>query len=78
MLKDHFQNSELRQDVNPEDAIALGASIQGAILSGQQNGPYDGCTMSLTVSNLWIEVNGGFEKMFITRNTVIPTQEIHL
>jgi molecular chaperone DnaK (HSP70) len=70
-LKDYF-GKEPSQDVNPDEAVAIGATIQGAILSGQ----VDGITvLDVTSLTLGIELKGGKFVSLIKRNTAIPTKK---
>jgi len=71
MLKDYF-GKEPSQNINPDEAVAFGATIQAAILSGQ----VDGITvLDVNSLTLGIEVDGGAFAPIIKRNTVIPTKK---
>lgn len=71
LLKDYF-GKELSRDINADEAVAFGATIQAAILSGQ----IDGITvLDVNSLTLGIEVNGGAFAPLIKRNTVIPTKK---
>lgn len=70
-MKDYF-GKEPSRDVNPDEAVAIGATIQGAILSGQ----VDGITvLDVNSLTLGIEVYGGRFAPLIKRNTAIPTKK---
>ena len=58
--------------VNPDEAVALGAAIQGGILAGDVN---DIVLLDVTPLSLAIEVNGGMVDVLISKNTAIPTKK---
>mgnify|MGYP006372233431 FL=1 len=58
--------------VNPDEAVALGAAIQGGILAGDVN---DIVLLDVTPLSLSIEVNGAMVDVLITKNTAIPTKK---
>lgn len=67
----NFFGKELRKDVNPDEAVALGAALQGAVLSGDRS---DVLLLDVTPLTLGVETEGGVMQAVIERNTTIPTQ----
>jgi molecular chaperone DnaK len=62
------------KSVNPDEAVALGAAVQGAILN-QEEGVSDIVLLDVTPLSLGVEVQGGLMAPLITRNTTIPTSK---
>ena len=69
-VKDYF-GREPRYDVNPDEAVAMGAAIQGAVLSGDVK---DVLLLDVTPLSLGIETMGGVMTKLIEKNTTIPTK----
>jgi len=67
-----FFGKEPRKDVNPDEAVAIGAAIQGAVLSGDKN---DVLLLDVTPLTLGIETMGGVLTPIIEKNTMIPTKK---
>ena len=67
-----FFSKEPRRDVNPDEAVAMGASIQGAVLAGDVK---DVLLLDVTPLSLGIETMGGVMTALIEKNTTIPTKK---
>ncbi len=67
-----FFGKEARKDVNPDEAVALGAGIQGGVLKGEVK---DILLLDVTPLSLGIETLGSVMTNIITRNTTIPTKK---
>ncbi|MBN9405121.1 MAG: molecular chaperone DnaK [Burkholderiales bacterium] len=66
-----FFGKEPRKDVNPDEAVAVGAAVQGQVLSGDRK---DVLLLDVTPLSLGIETLGGVMTKMITKNTTIPTK----
>ncbi|QCI26987.1 molecular chaperone DnaK [Buchnera aphidicola (Thelaxes californica)] len=66
-----FFGKEPRKDVNPDEAVAVGAAVQGGVLSGDVK---DVLLLDVTPLSLGIETMGGVMTPLITKNTTVPTK----
>jgi molecular chaperone DnaK len=71
IVKDFF-GKEPNKSVNPDEVVAIGAAIQGAVLTGEQK---DVLLLDVTPLSLGIETLGGVMTVLIPRNTTIPTRK---
>ncbi|MFA5689488.1 MAG: molecular chaperone DnaK [Kiritimatiellales bacterium] len=71
-VKDMFDGKELHKGVNPDEVVAVGASIQGGIMKGEVK---DVLLLDVTPLTLGIETLGGIRTPLIERNTTIPTKK---
>ena len=68
---ERLAGTEPRRDVNPDEAVALGAAIQGGVIAGDVE---DVILVDVTPLSLGVEVRGGLFERLIHRNTTIPTR----
>ncbi|KAJ3720262.1 heat shock protein 70 family [Lentinula guzmanii] len=74
LLKKFFGGKEPSKGINPDEAVAYGAAVQGGILSGAE-GTADVVLVDVCPLTLGIETTGGVMTKLIPRNTVIPTRK---
>eukprot|EP00300_Choanocystis_sp_HF-7_P013483 c18315_g3_i1.p2 GENE.c18315_g3_i1~~c18315_g3_i1.p2 ORF type:complete len:654 (+),score=183.10 c18315_g3_i1:242-1963(+) len=76
LLREYFGGKELNQTVNPDEAVAYGAAVQAAILTGQAGQSTKGfLLLDVTPLSLGVDTIGGIMSVIIPRNTKIPCRK---
>lgn len=76
LIKDYFNGKEPNKGINPDEAVAYGASVQGGILGGETSSETEGVVLiDVTPLTLGIETVGGVMTKIIPKGTVIPTKK---
>ncbi|KAF9888164.1 ATPase with role in protein import into the ER [Aspergillus nanangensis] len=74
LLEEFFGGKKASKGINPDEAVAFGAAVQGGVLSGEE-GTGDVVLMDVNPLTLGIETTGGVMTKLIPRNTVVPTRK---
>lgn len=75
LIKDYFNSKEPNKGINPDEAVAYGAAVQGGILGGETDENFDVVLIDVTPLTLGIETVGGVMTKIIPKATKIPTKK---
>jgi heat shock protein 5 len=74
LIEEYFSGKKASKGINPDEAVAFGAAVQGGVLSGEE-GTEEIVLMDVNPLTLGIETTGGVMTKLIPRNTIIPTRK---
>lgn len=75
LIKEFFNGKEPNTGINPDEAVAYGAAVQGGIICGEENGAGDIVVIDATPLTLGIETVGGVMTKIIPKGSFIPTKK---
>lgn len=75
LLSDFFDGKEVNKGINPDEAVAYGAAVQGRVLSGEKDDSFPVVVLDVAPLSLGIETVGGVMTRLIPRGTAIPTRK---
>jgi L1 cell adhesion molecule like protein len=74
MLQAFFKGKDLNRSINPDEAVAIGASVQAAILSSSHNEQVSLLLLDVTPLSLGLKLKGGLMDILVPRNTLLPAK----